>query len=126
MRPHRRNIQAAIWLIGIGFLILTHHWWPGILILVGISMVVGAVTRGATQDNWPQQPNWPPVQPPAPLAYTPPAPAAPAAQVPVYDLGWVPNRCASCGGPLNVTGLKVLDSRTVTCPFCGTKISKGV
>jgi predicted RNA-binding Zn-ribbon protein involved in translation (DUF1610 family) len=43
---------------------------------------------------------------------------------PVYDLNWVPNHCASCGGPLNVSGMKVLDSHTVVCPFCGSKISK--
>jgi hypothetical protein len=133
MRPHTRNIQAAVWLIGIGILALTHHWWPGILILVGISMVLGALTRGTPQRDEPMQPDEP-LQPPVPQPYTPPPTPAqpssgvvpPAAQAPVYDLGWVPNRCSSCGGPLNVNGLKVLDSHTVVCPFCGTKISKGL
>ena len=127
MRPHANNIQAAIWLIGLGILFLSHHWWPGILILVGISMVVGAMTRGA-----PRQSNWP-VQPPTPQPFTPPPPPPaqppsgvipPGAPAPVYDLAWVPNHCSACGGPLNVKGIEVLNSHTVVCPFCGTKISK--
>ena len=134
MKPHAKNIQAAVWLIGIGILALTHNWWPGILILVGISMVAGAMTRGTVgpKESWeqpsiPQQPPMPDSPPPATAVVEPaPSPTAPAVKNAVYALGWVPNRCSFCGGPLNINTLKVLDSQTVVCPFCGSRISKAV
>ena len=96
------------------------------MILVGISMLAGALTRGEEQPALPAEPAAD-SRPPEPTA--PPAPFSPeidpqAAQAPAYNLNWVPNRCISCGGPLNVSGLKALDSETVVCPFCGTKISR--
>ena len=127
MNAYGRNIQGAIWLIGIGILLFTGHWWPGIIILVGISMVVGALTRSSRYEP---QLAPPPDSPPQPEMPMPPAPApaavSPAARTdrPFYDLAWLPAHCPSCGGPLNVKGVEVLDSRTVLCPFCGTKISK--
>ena len=40
-----KALSSAIWLIGIGVLMLTGDWWPGILVLVGLSMVVEAVFK---------------------------------------------------------------------------------
>jgi hypothetical protein len=39
------GIQSAVWLIGIAALFAFDVFWPGILILVGLSMVAGALVR---------------------------------------------------------------------------------
>ena len=40
-RHHGFPGMGIVWLIGLGFLFLHGWWWPGILILVGISMLIG-------------------------------------------------------------------------------------
>jgi hypothetical protein len=39
------GIQSAVWLIGIAVLFTFDIFWPGILILIGLSMVAGALVR---------------------------------------------------------------------------------
>src|SRR5437763_424813 len=39
------GLQSFIWLLGLAFLFLTDWWWPGILFIVGISVIVGALAR---------------------------------------------------------------------------------
>ncbi len=34
------GITAGIWLIGLGLLMATKAWWPGILLLLGITVIV--------------------------------------------------------------------------------------
>ncbi len=41
------SAQAGIWLIGIGILALTDFWWPGIMFLIGFSMLIGRSVQGA-------------------------------------------------------------------------------
>jgi hypothetical protein len=42
-------LTGGIWLIGLGFLIATRAWWPGILLLVGITIIVQAWFSGRQQ-----------------------------------------------------------------------------
>jgi hypothetical protein len=35
-----KNLMGGIWLIGLGVLFYTGRWWPGILFLVGITMLI--------------------------------------------------------------------------------------
>lgn len=37
---------GAIWLIGIAVLAITNWWWPGILILIGLTSFVSMMNRG--------------------------------------------------------------------------------
>jgi hypothetical protein len=39
------GIQGAVWLIGLAILFATDKLWPGILILIGLSMIGGALVR---------------------------------------------------------------------------------
>ena len=39
------GIQGAIWTFGIAVLAVTGWWWPGIMVLVGLSAILGAITR---------------------------------------------------------------------------------
>ena len=41
-------ITGAVWLVGLGILLVTGFWWPGILFLVGVGSVAqGLVGAGA-------------------------------------------------------------------------------
>jgi hypothetical protein len=39
------GLQGAVWLIGLAILFATGTIWPGILILIGASMLLGALVR---------------------------------------------------------------------------------
>jgi hypothetical protein len=39
-------ITAGLLLLGIGVLMLTHWWWPGIMVVLGIAIGAGLVFRG--------------------------------------------------------------------------------
>ena len=128
MKQSAQNVQGAIWLIGIGILLLTHLWWPGILILVGISMIAGSMMR----DTSPVSPAAPPV--PAPLSETPvevvdssfspePIPGEPIPPpVQHYDTSNLPATCMMCGGPVKAGEVKWADPDTPLCSFCGAKL----
>ena len=40
-----QGVQGGIWLVGLFFLFYYEIFWPGILILAGVSALIGAVTR---------------------------------------------------------------------------------
>ncbi len=44
-----KEISAAVWLIGLGVLFLTGSFWPGILVLVGVSTYVHEAAKGDRQ-----------------------------------------------------------------------------
>jgi hypothetical protein len=39
-------ITSAIWLVGIGILIVTGWWWPGIMFLIGVGSIVQGLVAG--------------------------------------------------------------------------------
>jgi hypothetical protein len=43
----KSNLQTGIWLIGIGILALTNFWWPGIMFVVGLSVLASGSLQGA-------------------------------------------------------------------------------
>ncbi len=45
--------MGGIWLIGIAVLAATSWWWPGIMVLVGISALVGGLQSGGSwEQRW--------------------------------------------------------------------------
>jgi hypothetical protein len=40
-------VTGGIWLIGFGVLFATGYWWPGILLLIGVTAIVEGSARGA-------------------------------------------------------------------------------
>jgi hypothetical protein len=40
------SLTAGLWLIGLGVLFATHFWWPGILFLIGFSVILLGWVRG--------------------------------------------------------------------------------
>ena len=95
-----KALSSAIWLIGIGVLMLTGDWWPGILVLVGLSMVVEAVFK----DKW-QNPEieteTPPFEtpPPTPTVNTPPVVPSQTESISatyIYRSDLLPANCPRC------------------------------
>jgi hypothetical protein len=139
MRPYRRfkqhgpaaEVQSAIWLIGLGILFLTGWWWPGILIVIGVSMVAGALVRGIELPA-PAAPPEPPTFPSAPTMAAPappPPPVSPAVTLrpepearPASKPVRLPDICPNCGAPPR--SLTSRSEKPGVCPFCGSEIGE--
>lgn len=123
------EIQGAIWLIGLGILFLTGKWWPGIIIVIGLSMVAGALARewGAAEPVV-EPPPPPPAFPAAPPPASPPAPAFQAAPQPTpaappVRSARLPDLCPNCGAPPRTLAQRGGDPGL--CPYCGSDIGVG-
>lgn len=125
---NRRNVIAGIWLIGLGILFLFNFIWPGVLILIGLSMIATAVMPVEKRE----MPAVPP--PPAPGQPTPAVqPEAPGEPLPpvlaekadlLYKQSLLPETCPACGGPVKLNAHQVVwnDDETAVCPFCAAKL----
>ncbi|HEY9078096.1 MAG TPA: hypothetical protein VIO61_16290 [Anaerolineaceae bacterium] len=119
-----QNIQTAIWLFGLAILFWQGWWWPGILILVGISILAEVLVKEfipgsivvVDEEKPPVEPPQPaPVANQSPAAFTPP----PAAEHPV-DL--LPLSCPRCGGPVRGHAVPWTGANTADCPYCGAPL----
>jgi hypothetical protein len=120
-KRHRRmrEMQSAIWLIGLGILFLTRWWWPGILIVIGVSMVVGALVREDhsrdERDTLPPLDPLPPIPEPEPLEG--PSAFTSASPTPVNQP--LPSACPNCGGGK----FERLSPDRAECWHCGAQIT---
>lgn len=46
----RSGVEGGIILLGIGLLIITGWWWPGIMLVLGVAFAVERLLRGRTRD----------------------------------------------------------------------------
>ena len=130
LAPRGRPLHGAIWMIGLGILFFTGHWWPGILILVGISAILGAVWRDSDeaptlpQNDW-ERPAASPVAPASqPVVTAPPAPTpTPVNSAPRVDL--LPSTCPRCGAPVRSNEIKWTSTHSATCTYCGSNLMTG-
>ncbi len=116
----RSPILKSIWLIGMGILLLTHHVWPGILILIGISIVFSAM-RTPKNNEFPEESSYYPGQP-EPVAFNPaenlePASnALPPRSVKPAPEGELPANCPRCGAPVKSNDIK-WNGNQAACAF---------
>lgn len=99
-----RQIQSAVWLIGLAIIAWQDWWWPGILILVAISGITQGIVGQLAKENGESEP----------LAEEPTAEPMRAAAL--------PDRCPNCGGNLTANNVRRTDSG-VDCPYCGTHLT---
>jgi len=128
----KNNLQAGIWIIGIGILGWLDFWWPGILFLIGIGTIAQAILPNRKQETPPdkldeawlepstnsQSSNEFPEKTPeanSPFSSSPPPPAA--------ARSWLPTRCPACGAPLTPNEANWLASDRAECPYCHTILS---
>lgn len=116
-----RSLHAAIWLLGLALLAWQDWWWPGILVLVALSLVIEALLPRF------MPPAFQPAAPPAeaapvtapPTATLTTAPAPEAAEHPVERL---PAVCPRCGAPVRGPEVKWTSWRSPECPYCGLNL----
>ncbi len=118
---HGWHFGGWFWIIGLWFLFSNGHGiWPGILILIGISMVFGSLFR---EERRPAEPQNPPPFQPWETATPPPAPrpvSAPIEQTHPVDL--LPATCQQCGGPVRSYEVKWTGRQTAACTYCGSNL----
>jgi DNA-directed RNA polymerase subunit RPC12/RpoP len=120
------TLQGAIWLIGIGVLMLWGHWWPGILVLIGLSIIMKAAFSGSAPQTFdmPERPVPPaPTPPPAPVQrpMTMPTPQVTVTNtMPKTEL--LPATCPRCGAPVRSFEVKWTGSQSAVCAYCGSNL----
>lgn len=43
---NKSRIFAGLMLVGLGILAITNYWWPGIMFVIGITMVISGIYHG--------------------------------------------------------------------------------
>jgi hypothetical protein len=121
-----RNIHTIVWVIGIAILFWTGRWWPGILILVGISALVEVVIPIIVPEALGPEPEPEPFRPepePAEEARAPaPSVAAASAPEPEYRDDLLPAKCPGCGAPIRGHEVEWTGPRSADCQYCGTSL----
>jgi len=119
----RSRFHAAIWLIGLAVLAITDRWWPGILILVVISVLLETAVKGGDQgDNVEgkpeiveeEKPDVAPAPPPRVETVVPPAE--------VHKAEWLPLSCPKCGAPTRAAEVRWTGNANASCPYCGSNL----
>jgi hypothetical protein len=102
-----KQIQMAVWLIGLAILAWQDWWWPGILVLLAISGLVQAgiqmylSKQGKTQQE-----------------------ASEAKDLAKQRGEWLPSICPTCGAPLSVSTVHWTGLATADCPYCKANLKK--
>ena len=112
-----RNIHGAVWLIGLAILFWKGWWWPGILILVGISALVEAVIQIAVPEAV-----GPESEPEEEARVPAPSVAAASAPEPDFRYDLLPARCPGCGAPVRGHEVEWTGPQSADCQYCGTSL----
>jgi hypothetical protein len=116
-----RSMHTAVWLIGIAILFWKGWWWPGILVLVAISMILEALlSQMAPQAFEPEEPAGTPQA--MPQALPGPVPATPPAPATEHRLELLPAACPNCSGPIRGHEVRWTGPQSTDCPYCGTNL----
>lgn len=116
-----RALHGAIWLIGLAILAWQGWWWPGILVLVAISVVIEALLRQyAPQAFEKAEQTASPLPPSSPLVQSPQALSESD-----HPFELLPSECPRCGGPIRGHEVKWTGPRSADCPFCGANLPMG-
>ena len=120
-----RNLHASVWLIGLAILAWRDWWWPGILVLVAISIVIeGLLKQVAPQafekDEQVMLPQPQSIVPPSPPSAPTASPSTPSA--PKHRLELLPSVCPNCGGPIRGHEVKWTGEQSADCPYCGMNL----
>ena len=119
-----RSVHAVIWLIGLAILAWTDGWWPGILLLIGLSIVLEAALRRYAPHSLEDiaQASAEAVEEKSPPSPLPAAPQAPAVPDRVGRDEWLPTTCPKCGGPTRGIEVRWTSPSSADCPFCGANL----
>ena len=104
-----KQIQTAVWLIGLAILAWQDWWWPGILVLLAISGLVQAgIQMYLSRQSETQQE------------------ASQAKDLAKERGEWLPSICPTCGAPLSVSTVHWTSAATADCPYCKANLKNTV
>src|SRR3990172_258754 len=114
-------LHAGLWLVGLAILALSGAWWPGILVLVALSLLLEGILRRFAPQAFEE---------PLPETLAPQqasvAPQVPVERIPVpsppHPEEWLPITCPKCGGPTRGSEVRWTSATSADCPFCGTSL----
>lgn len=124
------NLQSAVWVIGIAILFMSGDWWPGILFVVGASILVETfiqvVVPSAVDEEPPAVPApqaAPEITPtaPAPVPETAPNPTT-EPPAPVYCTDLLPTSCPSCGARVRENEVRWVGESSADCAYCASPL----
>jgi hypothetical protein len=115
-----KNLQAAIWLIGLAILALYDWWWPGILVLVAVSMLsqglIQYLVPSAVEVSKGSEETRPVLDTPV-TSNTNPSPSQPA-----YPTDRLPSECPKCTAPIRGMEVRWTGPQSADCPYCGANL----
>jgi hypothetical protein len=116
-----RAVHAAIWLIGLAILAWQNWWWPGILVLVAISILAEAILARYAPQAF-EKAEQPASSLPSSSALVQSSQVLPESDHP-FEL--LPSECPRCGGPIRGHEVKWTGPRSADCPYCGANLPMG-
>ena len=143
----RSDLKTGLWLIGIGILWYTGAWWPGILILFGLSIILDNL-YGRIQGAPPVKPEPDALQSdaieaeyaeiipddgdviidddsiPDPVTGRYDSTPKPAAPYIPADTSWLPANCPACGAEVEAHKMLWESETKAGCPYCHTVLVK--
>ena len=120
----RGQVHAAVWLIGLAVLAITGRWWPGILILVVISVLLETAVKRKDQSDGNEEVSETvkeekPEVSPSPL----PRMESDTPQPEVHKAEWLPLNCPKCGAPTRAADVRWTGDSSAACPYCGSNLT---
>lgn len=118
------SIHAVIWLLGLAVIAWQGWWWPGILVLVAISVLFeafakkvdpGAVRPYANDDEGAISPQ--PTGTPSTVVAE-----KKLDEITYHHADLLPTNCPKCGGPTRGHDVFWTGPQSADCPFCGTNL----
>jgi len=108
-----RKLHAAVWLIGLAILAWKGWWFPGILVLVALSLVIEALLMQFAPQAFEE----------GGMAIPSPAPEPePVSPVVEHRAELLPSTCPKCGGPIRGHEVKWTGVQSADCPYCGVNL----
>jgi hypothetical protein len=114
-----RNLHFAVWLIGLAILAWRDWWWPGILILVAISVLLEALIMRIAPHAFVEEKQPTPTGTTSTEAPASPSPTPPAVE---HQANLLPPICPRCGGPIRGHEVKWTGAQSADCPYCGANL----
>jgi hypothetical protein len=119
----RGRYHAALWLVGLAVLAVTDSWWPGILILVAISILLeSAVKRGDQSGSGEEEPETVTDDKLEAAPSSPPRVETVAPPVGTHRAEWLPLNCPRCGAPTRAADVRWTGDASASCPYCGSNL----
>ena len=102
---HWGLVQGAIWMLGIAALAITGWWWPGIMIVVAISLLTEAAVRYSISKQTEDV-----------------GTATAESDLTARRTEALPDTCPKCGSPATLTNAEWTGPLSANCAFCGASL----